>query len=306
MRLFMKKIQLIHNPTAGNGKHDKESLLQSFSKFSGEIQYIATSESQWRDFAKKSADVIYVAGGDGTVRKVADALFKHNLPREVCPPIGVIALGTANNIAETLGLSSFKEQIEVNSRLPLKAFDCGLVKGVAGEDFFMESFGVGILPELIKRAKDQDVSNEDQQKELQDVLHLLHDIVKAYDAQKATIKVNGFTIKGSFLLIEVMNIRTIGPNIELAPNADPGDGFFDLILIPQSKRAELLEYVNRRIKGEVPQGGLQDFASCLRLKDISLKWKNPLLHIDDILVTDFKGGKIKMRVLPKALAFLQK
>lgn len=301
----MKKIQLIHNPTAGSGRHDKESLLQGFSKYGGDIQYIATSEDQWTDFAKQTADVIYVAGGDGTVRKVADALFKHNLPREACPPIGIIPLGTANNIAETLGLASNEKEFVVNPKAALKTFDCGAIEGAIGEDFFLESFGVGIFPELIRRAKEEDVSNEDQEREIQHVLRLMYDTVKSYDSQKAKIKVNGFTIKGSFLLIEVMNIKTVGPNIELAPNADPGDGFFDLILIPESKRAELLEYVSSRIRGETPVRGLEDFASCLRAQELSLKWKNPLLHVDDILITDFKGGKIKLRMLPKALAFLQ-
>lgn len=301
----MKKIQLIHNPTAGSGRHDKKSLLQGFSKYDGAIQYIATSEDQWTGFAKQAADVIYVAGGDGTVRKVADALFKHNLPRMRCPPIGLIALGTANNIAETLGLASDEKELVVNPKGPLKAFDCGSIKGGIGEDFFIESFGVGIFPELVRRAKEEDVSNEDQEKEIQHVLRLMYDTVKNYAAQKAKIKINGFTIKGSFLLIEVMNIKTIGPNIELAPHADPGDGFFDLILIPESKRAELLAYVESRIRGEMPVRGLEDFSSCLRAQKLSLKWKNPLLHVDDVLISDFKGGKIKLQVLPKALAFIQ-
>ena len=300
----MKKIQLIHNPTAGHGKHSKESLLQLFCGYSVDLRYISTAEQDWTDVTKQAADIIYVAGGDGTVRKVAEALLKNNLPSERSAPLGIISLGTANNIASTLGMVSNKEAM-VNPEGSVRAFDLGHIDGVKGLDFFMESFGVGIFPELIRRAKQQKVSNEDPEKELGDVLRLMRDTVKEYKPQRASIKVDGFKIKGSFLLIEVMNIKAVGPNFELAPSADPGDGFFDLVLVPENRRAELLEYIEKRIKGETPNGGLENFARSLRIQKLSLKWKGSLLHIDDNLILDYKGGKIKLRMLSKAIEFIQ-
>jgi diacylglycerol kinase (ATP) len=46
------------------------------------------------------ADLVVVAGGDGTIKKIADKAKPGG------PPLTILPLGTANNIATTLGFSS--------------------------------------------------------------------------------------------------------------------------------------------------------------------------------------------------------
>jgi diacylglycerol kinase family enzyme len=49
--------------------------------------------------------------------------------------------------------------------------------------------------------------------------------------------------------VEAMNIRSIGPNVPLAPRADPGDGLLDVALIGQEACAALLTHVEQRLHG---------------------------------------------------------
>lgn len=47
-------------------------------------------------------DILIAAGGDGTINQVANELVKRDAPSETC--IGVIPLGTANDLATSLGI----------------------------------------------------------------------------------------------------------------------------------------------------------------------------------------------------------
>ena len=46
-----------------------------------------------------------------------------------------------------------------------------------------------------------------------------------------------------------MNTQSIGPNLNLAPFADPGDGQFEVILISERQRDEFATYVHNKLHG---------------------------------------------------------
>ena len=46
-----------------------------------------------------------------------------------------------------------------------------------------------------------------------------------------------------------MNIREVGPELALAPSADPGDGLLDVVLIADEHRDALRAHVEARLGG---------------------------------------------------------
>lgn len=50
-----------------------------------------------------------------------------------------------------------------------------------------------------------------------------------------------------------MSIRETGPNVPLAPDADPGDGRLDLVQVRERDRATLAAYVEHRLHGRRPR-----------------------------------------------------
>ena len=46
-------------------------------------------------------------------------------------------------------------------------------------------------------------------------------------------------MSGDYLMLEVQNIRYIGPNLELHPEADINDGFLDVIMVGAKERNKL-------------------------------------------------------------------
>jgi diacylglycerol kinase (ATP) len=57
-------------------------------------------------------------------------------------------------------------------------------------------------------------------------------------------------VSGGYVLLEAMNIRSIGPNLELAGEADPSDGLLDVVLISEDEKQKLAEYLTARIAGQ--------------------------------------------------------
>jgi diacylglycerol kinase (ATP) len=98
----------------------------------------------------------------------------------------------------------------------------------------------------------------------------------------------------------VMNIKSIGPNLNLAPDADPGDGFFDVVLIPEDRRKELADYVMSKIKGKEQ---IISFAT-IRAKSLKIYWEGDMLHADDERIKIDKPREININIQTEALKFL--
>lgn len=301
----MENILIVHNPTAGDAEHDKKHLLDLFKKSKMTATYVSSDEEGWEKKVGEQPDAIFLAGGDGTVRSLALELLKLEDPAKR-PPVHLLPLGTANNVATTLGVKEKKAFKAINPKARKRKVDCGRVKGFPGEDFFVEGVGMGVFPELIakmKEKKDED-PNETPEEKLQRTLKVLLKIIKKYKAQKAKIEVDGFTIRGSFLMVEVMNTRFVGPNLELGSMARISDGYLNLILIPEEKRGELKAYVKSLINDENSYD-LKNLAYSMKVKKVEVKWKGDKVHVDDVLDAEYSGKKLKMKVLPGAIFFLR-
>lgn len=96
--------------------------------------------------AAAPVDVVIAAGGDGTIREVATGLMQ--LPPAQRPPLALLPLGTANNVARSLGMLALRQRgraaIErsvaaiASGRTP--PLDLGRVDGV----WFVGSFAIGM------------------------------------------------------------------------------------------------------------------------------------------------------------------
>ena len=99
------RITLVHNPKAGRGKLAKKDLMAALAKAGHQAIYQSTRKSDYKKALKKSVDVVLAAGGDGTVGKVGRELIDSGIP------LGVLPLGTANNLARSLVFTASPEEI---------------------------------------------------------------------------------------------------------------------------------------------------------------------------------------------------
>lgn len=275
----MKNAKILHNPNAGKQEHDKKTLVALLESHGVECGYSSTKEEGWQEL-EDGFDFIIVAGGDGTVRKTVVKMIDR-LKKKDRKPILLLPMGTANNIAGSLGIVGHLDDVvkHIHTR-KLKRFDVGRIKGRKKDMLFLEGFGFGIFPALMNRMQEiperEDATPEDN---LALALTELHRIVMEYPAQPYTVIIDGEPFTDHYILIEVMNTPSLGPNLRLSPNADPGDGQFELIMIPESQRGELAEYVMNK------KNGIEtEFVPVIiKGKKISIATPAGLFHVDDEL-----------------------
>ncbi len=130
------RITLMHNPKAGDAKHGKKELMAALAKAGHHATYQSTKKKDYKKVLKTPTDLVLAAGGDGTVVKVASRLVDTGIPLSVLP------LGTANNLARSLGFLASPE--EIIARLEggkRRAFDIGLTRGRGAHGTFSKLSG---------------------------------------------------------------------------------------------------------------------------------------------------------------------
>lgn len=299
----MKIAQIIHNPSAGDAVHEEQALKELVDNAGYKVNYVSTDDVGWENFTDNDPDVIFLAGGDGTVNKVANVLLQQG-PVKNSIPIHLIPLGTANNIATTLEIPKQTWKQKIDTDLKTTKFDVGLIKGLPEHTFFLESIGFGIFPELISKMEENSIENETTSDKLRRTLKVLLKIVQDFHPDKANLEINGIKIKGRFLMVELMNIKYIGPNLKLAPNVLPGDEYFNLVMIPEENRDKLAEYVSAIIEKKTELIDLQQFVKTLLVQKVKMKWKGNKIHVDDALIENYKGETIKIGISPGTLKFI--
>lgn len=297
----MKKAMVLHNPGAGEGETTKRELVKQIESEGFKCSYSSTKQFRWENIETEDLDFLILAGGDGTVRKIAEEMLGRKVIEKKLP-IGLLPFGTANNIAKTLGVSNSPEDIIHGWRAAaVKSFDVGSVEGLKESTFFLESFGYGLFPKLMLEMKKQNKNDiEDPKEQIQAALELLYDLTLSTPVKACKLQIDNIDCSGEFLLVEVMNIRSIGPNLHLAPDADPGDGEFDIVLITEKQRKHLAEYVRNKIDGlEVPF----DFP-LLKGKNLKISWEGKHVHVDDEYHRVEKPSAIRIVVREGLLDFL--
>lgn len=295
----MRTIKLVHNPTAGDEDHNEEKLIKQIEKEGFVCRYSSTKKDGWKDI-EDDVDMIAVAGGDGTVRKVIKQLLKRNGQQKHIP-VGLLALGTANNIAKTFEVSEKTEDVIRSWKAGrIKKVDIGLVTNVPGMDFFLEGFGFGIFPYLMKEMKDAGEVYTSPEEELKAALKKIHEILQTYEPRQCHLEVDGTDHSGKFFMVEVMNIKSIGPNVELAPMADPGDGEFEVVLIPEAHKEKFAEYILKKIDNSKE---VYHFHT-LKGKNIAIRWDGTRIHGDDEMLKIERGTEVVVEMKESVLHFL--
>lgn len=287
----MRRAHILHNPNAGSSDQSKNDLVKLVEIHGYECGYSSTKEIKWKK-VDPSVDFLVVAGGDGTVRKVAlELLRKERFKKHL--PILLMPMGTANNISKTLEIEGHEEELmSMLDNKKVKKYDVGIVDGLKEDHIFLESFGLGIFPELMSKMKEiPERENATPEENIKKALEVLHGIIESYKPKSVDLKIDGEHYDQKYLMVEVMNGTSIGPNLKLSPDSDPGDGEFEVVLIPESQREEFASYVSYKISGiERPFS-----ATIIKGKNITLSTPGGLLHTDDELIKTRKPKKIRIR-----------
>jgi diacylglycerol kinase (ATP) len=295
------RVLVLHNPNAGSNDTDGEQLVRHIEKCGHRVE-AHTGHKAWRRALDREPDIVVAMGGDGTVSDVARALAGRNIP------IAVLPMGTANNIAASLGLQDqdLASLIAGWNNAVRQPFDVGVVRGPWGECRFLESVGVGLLSEAIHVIDEghaqyvNEIGNTETR--ISAALEVFRHTLQEMRTTPVELRLDGKSLSGEYLLVEALNFGTAGPNLNFAPHGDPSDGLLDLVLAKENDRHLLSEHLDQLRSEPMAAPVLRTH----RGHRIELGCQGCLLHVDDQLRRgdDRTTATVEVTVDAGALTFL--
>jgi YegS/Rv2252/BmrU family lipid kinase len=143
---------LIINEHSRNGRDARERVTHILTSAGLSIHYrtceTSSDLSPLIRSVRDSVDCVILGGGDGTLNAALPALLETGLP------LGVIPLGTANDLARTLGIPADAESAAaIIAAGHLRAIDLGEVNGQPYFNVASIGFGVDLTRALTRDAK---------------------------------------------------------------------------------------------------------------------------------------------------------
>lgn len=278
------RVTLIHNPAAGGAGGLSSSDLEAALILAGfNAQHRPTETVEDLPGALEDpGDLVVVAGGDGTIRAVAGHLAGRGVPMAVVP------LGTANNIAGALGVrGNPREVVEGLAQPERRRFDLVEISGSWGRDFCLEAAGVGLF------AATMSTYDPEAGKSPLRALTATVQTLASYQPCEVRVQLDDTLLEGPFLLVEAMNTPAMGPRVRLAPGADPGDGWLDVVLINPEQGVGFGAYLRGLLQeklDELPNVTVE------RCRTLTLEWEGCPFHLDAELRSPPDGGRERVRL----------
>jgi diacylglycerol kinase (ATP) len=221
----------------------------------------------------RSPEVVVAAGGDGMVWRAASAVHGRDIA------LAIVPLGTANNVATSLGIGGSLDDLAARWHdAEPRAIDVGVLRGARGESRFVEGVGGGLVARAIAALSLAPPAPhvDDPDARLAAAIGHHRKLLAEMAPQPTALSLDGEWIEGEFLLVEVLNMGSIGPNLVLAPDADPTDGHFDVVMVREEHRAELDRYLRLLLEGRAARPELPT----RRARAVAIDgWSQ--MHLDD-------------------------
>lgn len=177
---------------------------------------------------------IIVAGGDGTVKMVAEAIENYDVI------IGILPAGSANGLAVDLNLpQSIAENLEISFYNKCIEIDVICINGKKS----IHLSDLGVNAELIKNYENSSIRGK-----LGYALQSVNTLIDLGDPFFATITGDFPTIACNARMIVVANSQKYGTGVSINPNGIMNDGKFELVIL---KNLDLV-VLGKIITGNMP------------------------------------------------------
>lgn len=286
------KLVFIVNPISGTRQRLKKQLPKAIERYLDHNQFdylIRYTEypGHAHDIAQEivreqSADVIAVAGGDGSVNEVVGVILHSDIK------LGILPFGSGNGLARHLGFPmQTRKMIEILNRMVVRNMDVVRV----GEEVAVSNVGLGFdgyVAKLFERLDTRGFWGY--------AIGVLKGAFK-FPGFNYQLQYNGSQLSGKAFMITACNSNQHGYNMKLAPHASLNDGLLEVYVIQDFPRWKLpwvvglvLFNLHHRSK----------YFTYVKAKEIRLQVEQPMhLHIDGEPADTV--DRLEMEVLFKAI-----
>ncbi|TGE38924.1 diacylglycerol kinase family lipid kinase [Desulfosporosinus fructosivorans] len=241
-----KRIRLVYNPYAGRRKltAQLDTVIRIFQESGHEVSiHRASSPEDVEEIAAQSADVdrLVIAGGDGSIHQAVNGLLR--IPTEKRPVLGILPVGTANDLAYALHLpKSIPEACKVIGKGSVFEMDTGK----SNERYFINVASAGLLTDVSQKV-DTRVKNT-----LGQLAYFLKGIetLPSFRPFHIEFEHGGKSYTEEVVLFMAVNGLSVGGLRNLVPRASLTDGKLDILIVPAAGWPETLRLLLSVLTGE--------------------------------------------------------
>ena len=287
-------VVVFYNEEAGSSP-PAEQIRTTIERHGHHVVDMVDKDRGVRHLFDRASDLIVAVGGDGTVASVAREVAGHPVPLTVLP------LGTANNVALSLGcVAPMDALIEHWAHAAVRHADLGIACGPWGDRRFVEGVGGGLVARSIAAIDAQPLdSSHEPGHRLELAIGGYLNVLAKLSATPWSLQLDGEPLHGEFLLVEILNMKSIGPNFVVSEETDVFDGAFTVALARAEDRDELAAYWQTRMAGEPASLHLETRSAARVVLEHGSD-----LHVDDALFAWPEEGSVELRVEPGVLHVL--
>jgi len=240
----MKKVRFIYNPYSGENGIINE--LDNVIKLHQEANLTVVPYrikrgrdlSEALDIIDETYSYILIAGGDGTVDSLVNAMKQKNIRI----PIGILPVGTANDFGKFINMPT---DIQEACKQILDSKPVAVDVGKINDKYFINVASTGLFTDISQKI-DENLKNT-----IGKLAYYLKGIEELPNFRRLKVKLSSkeCSYEGEMYLLLVFNGKTAG-NLNLATEAEITDGKLDVIMFKAIQVMELLPLFIKLLKGE--------------------------------------------------------
>ncbi len=241
----MKKVKFIYNPYSGENlildQLDKVIKIHQDAGYTI-VPYRINKEvdviNAFNDFKENNYYYVLIAGGDGTIDNVVNAMAKCG----ISVPIGILPVGTANDFGKFLGMPS---DISKACKQILSSEVTPVDLGSINDKYFVNVASTGLFTDVSQKT-DVNLKNT-----IGKLAYYLKGLEELPNFRKLDIKIDSEEMKyeGKMYFMLVFNGQTAG-SFKLATQANVTDGQLDVIIFKAIPIIELIPLFVKVLRGE--------------------------------------------------------
>jgi diacylglycerol kinase (ATP) len=234
-------IAVLANPAAGRGRHRGllPAILERLGAGGRAVRLLdahtgAQAERLCRLAVAEGVEAIVAVGGDGTVHRALQAVAGTGVP------LGVVPVGTGNDIAACTGVPLDPLQAAASIGLGLRAevstaVDLARVAVPGGDRWFGAVLAAGFDAVVNERANRLPWPRGPRRYDLAIGWELARLRPRRY-----TLHLDGEMVQTDAVLVAVGNCPSYGGGMRICPAADPTDGLLDVVVGARMSRTSLV------------------------------------------------------------------
>ncbi|WP_417886834.1 diacylglycerol/lipid kinase family protein [Zunongwangia sp.] len=289
MKEFRNILMIVNPISGGRDKDQMVNLIKNKAKETNKkLSIFKTTGNNdlskiKKELQKVNPDRLFVIGGDGTIKIVAEAIHDYEIPLAIFPE------GSANGLSLNLKIPENKKE-QLNIAFGDNTTNLDVLH--LNNEVCLHLSDIGLNAELIEHYESSSVRGK-----FGYLMQSIPTLIKSKYPYEFTIEANGETHTSKGIMLAIANCRKYGTGAVINPEGNYNDGIFEIITFKNLDIPKILGMLRDNVQLD-PQ-----FAKVLQTNQATISCPTPLaFQIDGEFIG--KSEKIKAEISKKNLQIL--